>query len=298
MYKTLKLTLPRMKGDIVKYAQELLQQNGFSVGAIDGIYGPKSKEACINFQKKNGLVADGICGAKTWAALEAVNSKTPTTTESTSKIPNSPTTLDIQKRLIEWGFEPVCGAADGKMGTKTKTAIKHFQAAMSIKPTGKIDEATKKALWDEIIVPRIKEDAMMCQCVAEKKNWCNGWPKSKGYSIGVRILAERIFRKVEKTYPNTTFYVTSKATPSTGGGRAGGYRCSKWNSFVGGASGSQHKNGTAMDIYGKHKTYGEKYIRQKIEDVAMEMNTYGGVGYGAYYIVHIDIRGTKARWKY
>ena len=41
-----------------------------------------------------------------------------------------------------------------------------------------------------------------------------------------------------------------------------------------------------------------KVIRQRIEDVALQMNTKGGVGYEGAYIVHIDTRGTKSRWGY
>ena len=29
-----------------------------------------------------------------------------------------------------------------------------------------------------------------------------------------------------------------------------------------------------------------------------KINTKGGVGYGARYIVHINTRGNRARWKY
>lgn len=36
---------------------------------VDGIYGTKTKKAVAAYQSANGLKADGICGAKTWAAL-------------------------------------------------------------------------------------------------------------------------------------------------------------------------------------------------------------------------------------
>ncbi|MBQ4586321.1 MAG: spore cortex-lytic enzyme, partial [Clostridia bacterium] len=38
-------------------------------GAVDGIYGKQTRAAVIYFQKRNGLVADGIVGKKTLAAL-------------------------------------------------------------------------------------------------------------------------------------------------------------------------------------------------------------------------------------
>lgn len=36
---------------------------------VDGIAGRKTIDALLEYQKENGLVADGICGSKTRAAL-------------------------------------------------------------------------------------------------------------------------------------------------------------------------------------------------------------------------------------
>lgn len=43
----------------------------------DGIFGPETQKAILSFQNKKGLAADGIVGAKTWAALDADRSVTP-----------------------------------------------------------------------------------------------------------------------------------------------------------------------------------------------------------------------------
>ena len=53
----------------VKTVQQKLKNWGYYAGSVDGIYGSKTKQAVIKFQKNNGLVADGIVGAKTAAAL-------------------------------------------------------------------------------------------------------------------------------------------------------------------------------------------------------------------------------------
>ena len=41
----------------------------------DGIFGPLTEEAVKEFQKRKGLTADGVVGAKTWAALGVTQSK-------------------------------------------------------------------------------------------------------------------------------------------------------------------------------------------------------------------------------
>ena len=40
-----------------------------SPGTIDGSYGPSTESAVKQFQQAHGLVADGIAGSKTIAAL-------------------------------------------------------------------------------------------------------------------------------------------------------------------------------------------------------------------------------------
>lgn len=49
--------------------QTALKNAGYYEGKVDGIIGPKSKEAIMSFQKDNSLAADGKVGAKTWAKL-------------------------------------------------------------------------------------------------------------------------------------------------------------------------------------------------------------------------------------
>ena len=57
------------QGRAVKSMQTLLNQFGGYFLEVDGIAGSKSINALINYQKKNGLLPDGICGVKTWSKL-------------------------------------------------------------------------------------------------------------------------------------------------------------------------------------------------------------------------------------
>lgn len=56
-------------GLLVKQLQERLAGGGFNPGQVDGIFGPKTREAVIQFQNNKGLAPDGIVGTQTWAAL-------------------------------------------------------------------------------------------------------------------------------------------------------------------------------------------------------------------------------------
>ena len=55
------------KGESVKTLQEFLKLT------VDGIFGPKTESAVKSYQKKNGLVPDGIVGTKTWAHMGILN---------------------------------------------------------------------------------------------------------------------------------------------------------------------------------------------------------------------------------
>lgn len=57
------------QGDEVRQIQTKLKNWGYFSDKIDGIFGPKTRDAVIWFQKKNGLTADGIAGPATLKAM-------------------------------------------------------------------------------------------------------------------------------------------------------------------------------------------------------------------------------------
>jgi len=57
------------KGQEVTNIQTRLKRWGYYKGSIDGVFGTKTKEAVISFQRKNGLKVDGIAGSETLSAI-------------------------------------------------------------------------------------------------------------------------------------------------------------------------------------------------------------------------------------
>ena len=53
----------------LKEIQTCLKNAGFYDGEIDGIKGKRTRKAVREFQKANGLTADGIVGKKTWELM-------------------------------------------------------------------------------------------------------------------------------------------------------------------------------------------------------------------------------------
>jgi GH24 family phage-related lysozyme (muramidase) len=57
------------KGNGVRWLQYQLNEKGHYKLIVDGIFGPKTQAALMDFQNQHGLVIDGICGPATRMAL-------------------------------------------------------------------------------------------------------------------------------------------------------------------------------------------------------------------------------------
>ena len=64
-----------MTGESVKHLQSRLYTLGYYTAAIDGQYGAATKEAVAEFQRQNGLDADGIVGPETRRILFSAEAK-------------------------------------------------------------------------------------------------------------------------------------------------------------------------------------------------------------------------------
>lgn len=71
--KSVDITLPLLqvnsKGNSVKAIQQLLNARGFSCGTADGIFGEKTRNAVLQYQKTMKITADGVVGKNTYNTL-------------------------------------------------------------------------------------------------------------------------------------------------------------------------------------------------------------------------------------
>ncbi len=67
--RTLKLAFPLMSGDDVRDLQEGLVALGYRPGATDGIFGPETYAAVLEFQRRSHLPETGEADIKTWSAV-------------------------------------------------------------------------------------------------------------------------------------------------------------------------------------------------------------------------------------
>ncbi|MDY7232168.1 peptidoglycan-binding domain-containing protein [Hyalangium rubrum] len=125
--------------------QQALAKAGFSPGAVDGQFGPKTAAAVKAFQSAKGLVSDGIVGPKTWAKLNSAAAPSTGGSGPTLKQGHggAPVTA-LQNRLNQLGFN--AGAADGQFGPKTTAAVKAFQSSKGLVADGIVGPKT----WNQL----------------------------------------------------------------------------------------------------------------------------------------------------
>jgi len=126
--------------DVKRLQRLFVMMKAAPVEAIDGIFGPKTKMAVIDFQTSNGLTADGIVGNQTWAKLPA----DPNTPQLTKGATGAAVT-GLQKGLLKFGgagspIDP--GPADGQFGPRTEAAVKAYQTQHSLTADGVVGDRT------------------------------------------------------------------------------------------------------------------------------------------------------------
>ena len=146
--------------EAVRAVQKRLKELGYYKGSADGDFGPATEAAVKEFQKANGLTADGKVGEKTLAKMNAKNAvsykeahatATPkNTAKPTAKVTNTPRPTatpnlekdyyltignkgkkveTLQRRLVELGW--MNGSVSGTYDERTAAAVSAFQKKTS-----------------------------------------------------------------------------------------------------------------------------------------------------------------------
>lgn len=148
------LIMAGTRGDVVLQLQKRLQELGYYSSRLDGVCLSDDITAIRNFQKANGLKVDGKAGYDTQTKLyssEAVRGNAVVTTSSTLRVGSEgQEVVNLQNRLIALGY--LTGAADGKFGSNTRTALIAFQKANGLVRDGVAGSKTLAALESSSVV--------------------------------------------------------------------------------------------------------------------------------------------------
>ena len=132
-------------GAAVIELQKKLLDLGFDPGPLDGIFGESTEAAVLSFQCSEDLLADGIVGPKTLAALQLAAEE-----EVFEEVPllqvgsTGPLVEELQKKLASLGFDP--GSADGIFGERTEEALLEFQDSRGLITDAIVGPETRAAL--------------------------------------------------------------------------------------------------------------------------------------------------------
>jgi len=121
-----------------------LQTAGYYTGKIDGVYGPETANAVKALQKANNLPTTGWADKATAAALDSAVAAKAGAAAKQATIETSA----VQSTLKLAGYWT--GPVDGNWTPELTTALKNFQTALGVPPTGQVDAATIAALQQAI----------------------------------------------------------------------------------------------------------------------------------------------------
>lgn len=113
--------------EVTKLQKGLKAQNHFS-SKVDGIYGPLTRNAVVEFQKKHHLQVDGIAGPQTLRALYGSSTTTAPKQTSSALLRNGSrgqAVKDLQSQLKNLNYYK--STIDGIYGSLTESAVRAFQ---------------------------------------------------------------------------------------------------------------------------------------------------------------------------
>lgn len=126
-------------GNDVKDLQKVLNATVADL-AVDGVFGKKTQEAVMAFQKQYGLTIDGVVGPITWAIADTIETDENDVHPTIRRGSTSVYVEYLQRQLNGFGFSSL--VVDGIFGAATEEAVKNFQRYYGLTVDGVVGPQT------------------------------------------------------------------------------------------------------------------------------------------------------------
>ncbi len=134
------ISVEQLGSSEIRDMQRVLNEEGFAAGPVDGVFGPNTRGALVDFQRSMGIEPTGDLNERTVLAL-GIDVSEPT--------PAAPTLSEsdvrqVQQALNQAGYN--AGRVDGIWGPQTRSALSNFQESEGLEPTGQLNDRSLLAL--------------------------------------------------------------------------------------------------------------------------------------------------------
>jgi peptidoglycan hydrolase-like protein with peptidoglycan-binding domain len=138
---------PDQSAIYVAAIQAALTERGYRAGPRDGLFGRRTRDAIIRYQRDADLKIDGQPSAALLDHLRYARHRPSPDSDSLA----SSDTRWLQSALVSQGYD--AGPLDGLRGPRTRQAVAEFQNELKLPTTGKADPMTVRALQEHLASP-------------------------------------------------------------------------------------------------------------------------------------------------
>ncbi len=135
-------------GEVTSLQSSLIAAGIHVIGGADGVFGPATRKALVEFQTSRGFAATGEVDQATSDALAASGGSggsNGTAYVGMKRGAEGATVEVVQRALTEFGVY-LAGGADGVFGPATERGVRQFQGWNGLTVSGTVSEATAKRL--------------------------------------------------------------------------------------------------------------------------------------------------------
>lgn len=177
--------------------QKRLDAMGYFEGDCTGSFGDLTRKAVAQFQTDNGLEATGVADAALWELMYSGTAVARRRADVTQRGDAGENVAQIQRRLNALGY--TAREADGNFDYGTETAVRLFQMANELTPSGRVGSDTLSALLSDS--PRAMDDPATLERFASLLNNREADVQGRVAELALQMVGAEFAQPDDPLYP-------------------------------------------------------------------------------------------------